>query len=154
VVGDYLLVSGAEGVLTRSAVISIKEVVREGIFAPGTLHGNIMVDGVVTSSYSKWVLEDLFGWAIPSTWFAALNHAFFKPFQVLYTTVLASFGRQVTVEWSNAVMEALDWETIHDEEYNQGMLGQVSSALSPFYRAFRTITGLLCEKLFPKVTSA
>ena len=52
----------ARGAASAEPVIVeyVEEVTREGLFAPVTTSGVVIVDGVVASSYSDWILDPLF----------------------------------------------------------------------------------------------
>ena len=52
----------ARGAASAEPVIVeyVEEVTREGLFAPVTSSGIVIVDGVVASSYSDWILDPLF----------------------------------------------------------------------------------------------
>jgi hypothetical protein len=59
--GDSLLVLSADAkTAVPAAVERVSEVSREGMFAPVTNAGTVVVDGVLASSYSDWVLDPIF----------------------------------------------------------------------------------------------
>jgi hypothetical protein len=69
-VGDDLtLASGA-----RSAVVSVSEAVHTGVYNPQTLHGDIVVDGIVASTYTTAVSP-------------VLGHASLSPLRALYSAL-------------------------------------------------------------------
>jgi Hint module len=69
-VGDELTL--ASGVL--SAVVFVSEVVHAGIYNPQTLHGDIVVDGIVASTYTTAVSP-------------VLGHASLSPLRALYSAL-------------------------------------------------------------------
>jgi Hint module len=67
-VGDLLL-RAADG--AHVAVVSIDQVTRAGLYNPQTLHGDIVVDGYVTSTYTTAITPPL-------------AHAFLAPLRFVY----------------------------------------------------------------------
>lgn len=57
-VGDTVWAPQGRGV-APFRVVTIQEVVKEGLWAPYTAAGNIVVDGVVASVHSEWILDPL-----------------------------------------------------------------------------------------------
>jgi Hint module len=74
-VGDELtLASGA-----HSAVVSVSHAVHAGVYNPQTLHGDIVVDGIVTSTYTTAVSP-------------VLGHASLSPLRALYSALGLTTG--------------------------------------------------------------
>ncbi|KAL7864966.1 hypothetical protein AOLI_G00163860 [Acnodon oligacanthus] len=61
--GDYVLISGRDGGLRPSRIVSISVEERTGVYAPLTEHGNLFVDGVLASSYASIEDHRLAHWA-------------------------------------------------------------------------------------------
>jgi len=84
-VGDRIWVNSPAG-LEVKPVVKVARVVERGAFNPYTLSGSIVVDGVVASVHSEWILDAL----IPETWqqwLPALYQGVFFPGRVLYGIV-------------------------------------------------------------------
>lgn len=80
--GDYVWISTAEG-SSLSEVLESSTVVKDGLYNPYTLSGKIVVNGVVASAHSNWILDDL----TPSTmsqYLPAAYQVMFLPGRVLY----------------------------------------------------------------------
>jgi len=60
--GDYLLVKSVSG-LVPSRVVSIETVVKQGVYAPLTAQGNVVVDDVLASCYAQIDSQDTAHWA-------------------------------------------------------------------------------------------
>ena len=60
--GDYLLVKSVSG-LVPSRVVSIETVVKQGVYAPMTAQGNVVVDDVLASCYAQIDSQDTAHWA-------------------------------------------------------------------------------------------
>lgn len=75
--GDYVLVSGTDGGLRPSKIVSISMEERPGVYAPMTEHGNLFVDGVLASSYASVEDHRLAHWAFgPLRFFFGLAQLF------------------------------------------------------------------------------
>uniref|UniRef100_A0A3B1JQ04 Hedgehog protein n=1 Tax=Astyanax mexicanus TaxID=7994 RepID=A0A3B1JQ04_ASTMX len=61
--GDCVLVSGKDGEVHLSKIVSISLEKRTGVYAPLTEHGNLFVDGVLASSYASVEDHRLAHWA-------------------------------------------------------------------------------------------
>jgi len=100
-VGDLVFVQGggeeALEALEASAVLSTSLVNREGVFAPGTLTGTLLVDGVAASTYSRWVFEEILEGLVPSGWFHAMHHGFHLPFRWLWRALGPERARDVSM---------------------------------------------------------
>jgi len=82
VVGDTVWVTH-EGVMQQELVLSIDHVSQQGMFNPYTLSGTIVVDDVVVSAHSSWVMDR---WT-PKSHIKYLPHIYqilFFPGRVLY----------------------------------------------------------------------
>lgn len=81
-IGDAVWIFDGNAMVTQKVVHVIKSAQR-GLFNPYTLSGNIIVDGVVASAHSRWILDD---W-VPTSATASLPavyQAMFFPGRVLY----------------------------------------------------------------------
>lgn len=58
--GDYLWVKGLSGKLELSMVTGLRSFVSTGLFNPYSANGATLVDNVVTSDHSQWILDDFF----------------------------------------------------------------------------------------------
>lgn len=87
--GDLVLVlpAGADSA-TPVAVEAVASVTRAGLFAPVTTSGVIVVDGVVASTYSDWVLDGLFDFLGMPNKLHAAYHIVHAPHRALF----AAFG--------------------------------------------------------------
>ncbi|KAI4897438.1 hypothetical protein NFI96_022300 [Prochilodus magdalenae] len=75
--GDYVLVSGRDGGLRPSRIVSVSLEERTGVYAPLTEHGNLFVDGVLASSYASINDHRLAHWAFgPLRFFFGLTQLF------------------------------------------------------------------------------
>jgi preprotein translocase subunit YajC len=70
-VGDQLFVSGSGGGFTSATVTSTERVTRTGLYNPQTVRGDIVVDGIVASTYTTAVEP-------------RLAHAILTPLRALY----------------------------------------------------------------------
>ncbi|XP_072552891.1 desert hedgehog protein [Salminus brasiliensis] len=61
--GDRVLISGRDGEVHPSKIVSISLEKRTGVYAPLTEHGNLFVDGVLASSYASIEDHGLAHWA-------------------------------------------------------------------------------------------
>ncbi|XP_076053782.1 sonic hedgehog protein-like [Oratosquilla oratoria] len=62
-IGDYLLVTGPTGELSLQEVTDVKSAFRDGVFAPLTTEGTVVVDGVVASCYAIIDSQVIAHWA-------------------------------------------------------------------------------------------
>jgi len=85
-VGHYVrVVSDGSTAVSLSRVTAVEEVFAQGYFNPYTMGGNIVVDGVVASCHSSFVLDKLFdrvGISIPAGY-----QAVFGPLRVIFKAV-------------------------------------------------------------------
>lgn len=85
-VGDYVsVVSDGSTAVSLSKVTAVEEIFAQGYFNPYTMGGNIVVDGVVASCHSSFVLDKLFnrvGISIPAGY-----QAVFGPLRVIFKAV-------------------------------------------------------------------
>jgi len=85
-VGDYAFAlpgTGVEGEHRPSQVVRLSSPVERGLYNPYTLSGSIVVNGVVASAHSNWVLDP---W-VPASWSSALPRVYqwlFLPGRWLY----------------------------------------------------------------------
>jgi hypothetical protein len=56
--GDFIWGAAGDDDITLQNVLEISTIVKEGLFNPYTLGGKIVVNGVVASAHSNWVLDD------------------------------------------------------------------------------------------------
>lgn len=93
-VGDYVsVVSDGSTAVSLSKVTAVEEIFAQGYFNPYTMGGNIVVDGVVASCHSSFVLDELFnrvGISIPAGY-----QAVFGPLRVLFKAVGAKSFRNI-----------------------------------------------------------
>ena len=85
-VGDYVhVVSKDNRIVYLSKVTVVEEIFAQGYFNPYTMQGNIVVDGVVASCHSSFVLDNLFnrmGISIPAGY-----QAVFAPLRFIFKAV-------------------------------------------------------------------
>ena len=85
-VGDYVrVVSDGSTTVSLGKVTAVEEILAQGYFNPYTMGGNIVVDGVVASCHSSFVLDKLFnrvGISIPAGY-----QAVFGPLRVIFKAV-------------------------------------------------------------------
>jgi hypothetical protein len=86
--GDAVFVLPAGAAAAEPVLVdSTEAVVREGAFAPVTTGGRIVVDGVVASSYSDWILDPVFDFfGVPEKLPAAM-HAVHAPLRWGYAAL-------------------------------------------------------------------
>ena len=95
--GDLLLVApaatgnddadDAAATVTPVAVVAVGAVERSGMFAPVTAEGTVVVDGVVASCYSDWVLDPLFDALGLAHRLPAAMHAVHAPLRAGYAVL-------------------------------------------------------------------
>lgn len=80
--GDYIWVAGADQTSLRE-VVERSVVVKNGLYNPYTLSGKIVVNGVVASAHSNWILDD---WtpSSMSQYLPAVYQLLFLPGRLLY----------------------------------------------------------------------
>lgn len=82
--GDYIWIArSGELQLEQLQIQKISSITAKGLYNPYTLSGTIVVNGVVASSHSDWILDDL----VPTSWLQwlpAIYQALFFPGRVLY----------------------------------------------------------------------
>lgn len=86
--GDYIWVAAGERISLRT-VLETSVVMKDGLYNPYTLSGKLVVNGVVASAHSDWVLDE---WT-PSTmsrYLPAVYQVMFLPGRLLYQLVGAS----------------------------------------------------------------
>eukprot|EP00889_Picochlorum_renovo_P006866 jgi/Picre1/33896/NNA_001375.t1 len=85
-VGDYVnVVSEDNTIVSLSKVTAVEEIFAQGYFNPYTMEGNIIVDGIVASCHSSFILDKLFnrmGISIPAGY-----QAVFAPLRVIFKAV-------------------------------------------------------------------
>ncbi|KAI8109752.1 hypothetical protein M9434_001031 [Picochlorum sp. BPE23] len=85
-VGDYVhVVSEDNTIVSLSKVTAVEEIFAQGYFNPYTMEGNIIVDGIVASCHSSFILDNLFnrmGISIPAGY-----QAVFAPLRVIFKAV-------------------------------------------------------------------
>jgi hypothetical protein len=83
--GDTVMVlAEGGGGLQAAAVVRASHMRRRGLFNPYTLGGTIVVDGVLASAHSSWVLDGTFGAAGASARLPAAYQALFAPLRAVY----------------------------------------------------------------------
>lgn len=94
--GDYIWIAPREqSQLEQRQIVKISSVVAKGLYNPYTLSGIIVVNGVVASAHSNWILDDL----VPASWvemLPAIYQGMFLPGRVLYH--LLCLGGPVALE--------------------------------------------------------
>ena len=76
--------AGAAAAAVGSAVVGVEVVEERGLYNPYTLGGMVVVDSVVASSHSAWVLDGLMDAAGLTHCIPATYQALFAPIRVLY----------------------------------------------------------------------
>jgi hedgehog protein len=100
--GDVLMVASGAGVALRPArVAAAAAVAGKGLFNPYTLGGTVVVDGVLASAHSSWLLDGAAAalgltQALPATF-----QALFAPLRVLYALTGPAF-----MEWFGDALAA------------------------------------------------
>ncbi|GBF88795.1 hypothetical protein Rsub_01696 [Raphidocelis subcapitata] len=85
--GDTLLVTAGPGALRAAAVRSASAVARRGLFNPYTLGGTIVVDGVLASAHSGWLVDGAAAALGASHALPAFFQGLFAPLRLLYAAV-------------------------------------------------------------------
>merc|ERR1719203_1475571 len=92
--GDYLWASASQGAeLCR--VTKVSSVIRSGLYNPYSLTGNIVVNGVLASAHSDWILDSLLSGH--ESYLPSIYQALFFPGRVLYHTVGAKAANWLEV---------------------------------------------------------
>jgi hypothetical protein len=86
--GDYVWVATSDKSKSQK-VLATSTVVKKGLYNPYTLSGKIVVDGVVASAHSNWVLDDWTPSAM-SQYLPAVYQVLFLPGRLLYQFAGAS----------------------------------------------------------------
>jgi len=81
-VGDAMWVAGS-ALAKPSKVIAIDSSFELGLFNPYTMQGNIVVDGIIASCHSSWIIDEHFPTALRS-WLPAVYQAMFLPGRWIY----------------------------------------------------------------------
>ncbi|KAI8466133.1 MAG: hint module-domain-containing protein [Monoraphidium minutum] len=82
--GDVLLIADGAGGLRPAAVSGAGAVRRRGLFNPYTLGGSVLVDGVLASAHSSWLVDGPAAALGASHAVPALLQALFAPLRALY----------------------------------------------------------------------
>lgn len=101
--GDYIWIAPhGHSELEQRQILEISSVEAKGLYNPYTLSGTIVVNGVVASAHSNWILDDLvpLSWV---RWLPAIYQGMFFPGRVLYH--ILCIGGPVAL---NAVVNLLD----------------------------------------------
>ena len=85
--GMRVLVAGRGGKAGVATVVAVSEVERAGMFAPVTASGTVVVDGVVASAYSDWVLDGLFDFLGITEKLPAAMHVVHAPLRLGYAVL-------------------------------------------------------------------
>lgn len=88
--GDVMLVESA-GRLRAAAVTSTAEVWRTGLFNPYTMGGSVVVDGVLASSHSSWLVDGIAARMGVSHLLPSFFQALFAPLRALYAAAGPAF---------------------------------------------------------------
>jgi len=78
--GDRVFVRGPAGRAEPEQVLEVGECKDQGLFNPFTLSGTVVVDGIVASVHSEWILDDV----LPSRWLHGVYQAMLLPGRALY----------------------------------------------------------------------
>ena len=116
--GDHLWVAGTNSTVELARVKEIGRTVSKGLFNPYTLGGTIIVNNVLASAHSNWVLDGL----VPSSatgYLPSIYQALFTPGRVLYHV----FGASAAT--------ALDVNSPQQQEFGHGPQFLVASLLLP-----------------------
>lgn len=134
-VGDRLMVAAAgagaapstaaPGKLRVAEVRGIESVRRQGLFNPYTMGGSIVVDGVLASSHSSWLIDGVAQRLGAAHLLPAVFQALFAPLRVLYAAVGADTMEVIGAAVAEA---ALGFETVLLSR--QG-LGAAAAAAAP-----------------------
>jgi hypothetical protein len=68
-------------------VVAVSRVQREGLYAPVTLGGTVVVDGVAASAYSDWILDPLFDFFGAAARLPAAMHLVHAPLRLAYAAM-------------------------------------------------------------------
>ena len=95
--GDAVLVASDGGKTYEPAVVaSVEAVERAGLFAPVTASGTVVVDGVIASAYSDWILDPVFDFFGATAKLPAAMHAVHAPLRVAYSVLGAKAMRALS----------------------------------------------------------
>eukprot|EP00746_Dinoflagellata_sp_MGD_P131925 gnl/MRDRNA2_/MRDRNA2_65660_c0_seq1.p1 gnl/MRDRNA2_/MRDRNA2_65660_c0~~gnl/MRDRNA2_/MRDRNA2_65660_c0_seq1.p1 ORF type:complete len:551 (+),score=86.21 gnl/MRDRNA2_/MRDRNA2_65660_c0_seq1:29-1681(+) len=138
--GDYVWISSNSGMhmeVEQRPIQSVSSVRAKGLYNPYTLSGNLVVDGVVSSAHSNWILDDL----TPASCIGLLPSVYqvlFFPGQILYH-ILSLVGPGTR----ESVVNILDVNSPQSapENYGHGPKFLMGSLLSAFL-----LTYLVCER--------
>jgi hypothetical protein len=126
-VGDYVhVVSKDNTIVSLSKVTAVDEIFAQGYFNPYTMEGNIVVDGVVASCHSSFILDNLFnrmGISIPAGY-----QAVFAPLRVIFKAVGAKAFQHIQF-LVDAIIEIvnhphLTWSQIIRNEFYCGKVSK------------------------------
>ncbi|GBF88859.1 hypothetical protein Rsub_01358 [Raphidocelis subcapitata] len=99
--GDVLAVADGAGGLRAASVISSEAVRARGLFNPYTLGGTIVVDGVLASAHSGWLIDGAAAALGASHALPAVFQALFAPLRALYAAAgpefMSRFGDALAV---------------------------------------------------------
>ncbi|KXZ44119.1 hypothetical protein GPECTOR_73g640 [Gonium pectorale] len=84
--GDVIFTAADDTAAAPATVVSVKTVVRPGLYNPFTLGGRIVVDGVLASAHSDWFLDPLVP-AAARRFLPAVYQAVLAPVRLLYRLV-------------------------------------------------------------------
>jgi hypothetical protein len=116
--GDHLWIAGAEGSVDLTRVEETGHVLKRGKFNPYTVGGSIVVNSVLASAHSEWVLDD---W-VPSSVVGYLP----KIYQVLFAP-----GRLLYMLLGVRAADALDMNSPQHQELGHGAEFLVCAMLLP-----------------------
>ncbi|KAG7163356.1 hedgehog-like [Homarus americanus] len=149
--GDFLLVTGQEGV-SLEEVVGIRHVMGEGVFAPLTAEGTVVVDGFIASCYAVIDSQAIAHWAfLPVRLYSNLKEAALsllralgaltppfprKPFKTYNDKHLFNDSRN-SVRWREEVHSNIveDMEAIHIHWYPR-LLYTIASWLLPSHLVY------------------
>lgn len=94
--GDLLLTLARGGAASAEEVASVTRVTKAGLFAPVTASGTVVVDGVVASAYSDWVLDPLFDAFGAAQKLPAAMHIVHAPLRLAYSLLGARAMRALS----------------------------------------------------------
>jgi hypothetical protein len=97
--------SAASPNLVIATVCSSERVIVKGLYAPYTLGGTIIVNGVVASSHSRWIADNAFdALGLPAAWLPRIYQALMAPARLLFWAM----GSDAYVEMYEKVDTMLD----------------------------------------------
>lgn len=117
--GDHLWVAGANSTIELARVKEVGHTLSKGVFNPYTLGGSVVVNNVLASAHSNWVLDGLVP-ASATGYLPYVYQALFAPGRVLYNMLGASAAT------------VLDMNSPQQQEFGHGLQFLVAALVLPF----------------------